>query len=307
MKAIVYKEYGSAEVLKRAEIEKPTIKSNEVLVKIKASTVSAGTILMRRGSHPSSKFFTLVIRLMSGLKKPKKEILGYEFSGEIVEVGSSVSRFKLKDHVFGTTTNLQAGAYAEYVAVPEHWKNGVIELKPKNASFEEAAALPIGSMTALYLLNKVKNNDIKKVLVYGASGSVGSFAIQLCKLKGSEVTAVCSEKNFDMVKELGADKVIDYTKQNIAVLNEKYDLIFDAVGKISKSLCKTILNTNGEYLSVNSPTKESQENLSKLKEYFERNKIKSYIDKIYSLDDVSKAHEYCDSGHKRGNVVIRVE
>lgn len=306
MKAIVYTEYGSPDVLQLKEVAKPIPKDNEILVKVHASTVTSGVLWARTGKHVDSKLFTLAIRLMFGIRKPRKTILGYELSGEVEAVGKDVTLFQVGDKVFGTTTGLMNGAYAEYVCVPEAWKQGVITNNPANLSFAEAAAVPIGGMTALDLIRKGNIQNGQKVLIYGASGSVGSYAVQLAKVLGAEVTGVCSGSNFEMVRSLGANEVIDYTKEDFAQNGELYDVIFDAVGKISRSYSKGSLKKNGTCLSVKSPTSEKTEYLVSLHELIEAGKVKPFIDRCYPLEETAVAHRYVDKGHKRGNVVITV-
>jgi NADPH:quinone reductase-like Zn-dependent oxidoreductase len=244
---------------------------------------------------------------MFGLQKPKNQILGYEFSGEIESTGENVKTFKKGDKVFGTTTGLKQGSYAEYVCIPEKWNQGVVNLMPHNLSFEEAAVVPIGGMTALEILRKANIQKGQNVLIYGASGSVGTYAVQLAKNYEANVTGVCSTVNIDLVKSLGADNVLDYTKEGISDIAQKYDVVFDAVGKISKTLCKNIMKKSGRYLTVKSMTNEKQEYLAYLKELIEIKKIKPVIDKIYSIENIVEAHKYVDKGHKKGNVVIKVE
>lgn len=307
MQAMVYTEYGPPDVLHLAEVAKPAPKDNEILVKVCATTVSAGVLWARTGRHPDSKRFTLMVRLLFGLTKPRKTILGYEFSGEVEAVGRAVNRFKKGDQVFGTTTGLRAGAYAEHVCLPEEWKQGVVARKPVNMTCAEAAAVPIGGMAALFLLKRANIQRGQKVLIYGASGSVGTFAVQIARRHfEAEVTGVCSTSNCALVRSLGAGEVIDYTQEDFTQRGETYDVIFDAVGKLSPSRAKRSLKKNGNYLTVKSPTSEVTENLLLLKELVEAGKIRAVIDRSYPLEQTAEAHRYVEKGHKKGNVVITI-
>ena len=306
MKAMVYTEYGPPDVLQLKDVEKPAPKDKEVLVKVYASTVTSGILWARSGKHPDSKLFTLALRMMFGIRRPRKTILGYEFSGDIESTGRDVRRFRTGDKVFGTTTGLMNGAYAEYVCIPEEWQQGVIAEKPANLHYEEAAAIPIGGMTALDILRKGKIQEGQNVLIYGASGSVGTYAVQLARHFGAQVTGVCSTANLEMVRSLGAERVLDYTKEDFAGDGRIYDAVFDAVGKISRAQIKRSLKENGTYLSVTSPTSEKTEYLTYLRELIEAGHVRPVIDKRYSLEQAAEAHRYVEKGHKKGNVVIAV-
>ncbi len=297
MKAIVTTKYGSPDGLQLQEVDKPIPADNELLVKVHAATVTAGDVMLRKLTFPLS----IIMRVM-GI--PRKKTPGHEFAGEIEAVGNSVIRFKIGDQIFGTTTGLNVGTNAEYVCLPEAWPSGVLALKPANITYEEAAALPVGGMTALYLLKKANIQSGQKVLIVGASGSVGSYAVQLAKHFGATVTGVSSTANVDMVASLGADNVIDYTKEDFTQNGQTYDVIFDAVGKTSQSQSKSALAEGGAFVSVQSTTKESMENLLLLKELAEIGAIKPVIDRRYTLEQVAEAHRYVETGRKRGNVVI---
>lgn len=305
MKAITMRQYGKPEVLKVEELPKPEPKSGEIRVKVYSTTVTAGTVIARLGSHPDFKAFTPFIRLMMGLFKPRKIINGYEFAGQVDGVGTGVQGYKVGDRVYGTTTGLDQGSYAEYVCVPTLWKQGVVDHLPNELSYDEGAALPVGAMTAYDLFKKASITKGKKVLVYGASGSVGTYMVQLAKVRGAQVTAVCSSKNATLMEEIGADNVLDYNAASYKTHTESYDVIADAVGKLDKADKKRLLKKDGLYTSISSPTKETMEALKAMTEYVKKGSMKVIIGHTYQVDDIQKAHAHAEKGHKTGNMVIQ--
>lgn len=304
MKAVVYEKYGPPNVLNLIEVKKPVPEGNEILVKVSATTVTSGDTRLRSSNFPPLAW--LIIRLMFGLFKPKKKILGHEFSGIVEAIGKDVIKYKVGDEVIGTTTMLPTGSYTEYICIPENRKKGVLAFKPKAINFNEAAALPVGGMTALFLLQKAKLTKDQSVLIYGASGSVGSYAVQIAKAYGATVTAVCSSSNFDMVKLLGADAVVDYQIRDYYKMDQRFDIVFDAVGKTSKSKASNILIKDGRFTSVKSLTIPRHQHMNKVCELVEEGKLKPFINKTFPLSDIVEAHKYVDKERKRGNVVIEI-
>lgn len=323
MKAVVCTKYGSPDFLQLREVEKPSPKDNEVLIKVYATPATTADSMMRRADPFISRFFL-------GFNKPKAEIIGTGFAGVVEAIGQSVDRFKIGDAVFGET-GVNFSANAEYICMPE---DGVIVTKPDNISFEEAAPLCDGALTSLNFLKELGNiQPGQSVLINGASGSLGTAAVQLAKFYGAIVTGVCGPSNVEMVKSLGADEVIDYTKIDFTKTGETYDIIYDTVGKSAFSACKPALSKNGVYLSPVlglsllfrmlltslmgrkkakfaatglAPAPKLRELLKEVKKMIRLGKIKSVIDKRFTLEQIVEAHRYVDSGHKKGNVVICV-
>ncbi|HET9911472.1 MAG TPA: NAD(P)-dependent alcohol dehydrogenase [Anaerolineales bacterium] len=328
MKAIVYTEYGPPDVLKFKDVDKPAPKDNEVLIRVYATSVNIGDIWARNFKEISPRKFSmpfplwLPARMYFGFTKPRVNILGSEFAGQVEGAGKDVKRFKKGDPVFGYRGQ-SMGANAEYLCVAE---NGMVATKPANMSYEEAAVVPYGATTALSLLRKVNIQRGQKVLINGASGGIGSAAVQLARYYGAEVTGVCGTPGLEFVKSLGADKVIDYTREDFTKNGETYDLIFDILGKSSFSRCKGSLKQNGIYLLASFKMKqlfqmlwtsrsdgkkvicalssEKPEDLIFIKELAEAGRIKSIIDKCFPLEQAAEAHRYFEAGRKSGSVIL---
>ena len=298
MRAAVVTKYGSPEGLQLMDLEKPNPKDNEVLIRIHATTVTFGDAMLRRMRLPSRLVFGL---FMGGLKKGK--ILGHEFAGEVQSVGSEVTLFQPGDEVFGST-GMKGGANAEYISLPEET---MFTTKPNNMSFEEAAAVPIGANTAYDILRKAKIQEGQDVLIYGASGSVGTYALQLAKYWGANVTGVSSKRNHELLQSLGSDFVIDYRTESFMETGKQYDVVFDAVRKLSSSEVKKSLNPNGVFHSTRESTNETRENLIQLRNLIENNELKAVIDQRFPLEQIADAHRFVDTGRKVGNLVITID
>ena len=324
MKAIVYEKYGPPDVLKVKDIEKPKPKNNEVLIKVHAAEVTKADCEMRSFNF-QVKWFWLPLRVALGLIKPRKQILGGYFSGEVESIGKDVSKFKKGDQIFGTT-NLRLGAYSEYMCLPASY---TLVPKPHNITFEEAAAVPLGGLNALHFLRKANIQNGERVLVNGAGGSIGTFGVQIAKAMGAEVTAVDSTIKEEMLRRIGADHFFDYTKEDFTKSGKSYDVIFSMVAKSSYSECVKVLNPNGRYLMANPRISdmlksvltskftdktaifvfagEKEEELLALKKLIEDGKIKSIVDKTYSFEQAAEAHRRVETEQRLGTVVISAE
>jgi NADPH:quinone reductase-like Zn-dependent oxidoreductase len=308
MKAIVCRQYGPPEVLQIQEVEKPAPRNNEVLIQVYATSVHRGDSRMRGLNIPGPGWQKILARLFLGIRRPRNDILGMELAGKVAAAGKDVSRFKPGDDVFASTVWSGFGAYAEYKCMPE---NGVIARKPSNLSYTEAAVIPSGGITALGIVKMAKLQPGQKALIYGASGSVGAFAVQLAKAFGAEVTGVCSTANLELVGSLGADNVIDYTKEDFTENVETYDVVFDAVDKVPPGQAKKAVKLDGIYLNVHTSSDkvkktEAPSLLVELKALIEAEKLQAVIDRTYSFEDIIEAHRYVDKGHKRGNIAVTI-
>jgi NADPH:quinone reductase-like Zn-dependent oxidoreductase len=308
MRVMVTTKYGPPEVLQIREREKPIPDDNEVLIKIHATTVSVGDVKMRGLNIPLVQKFAA--RLFLGFTKPKKDILGMELAGEVETVGADVTKFKVGDRVFASTFWEGLGGYAQYKCMPE---DGMLAIIPENMSYEEAVPVLGGGVTAAKILKKGNIKPGHRVLIYGASGNVGTYAVQIAKHLGAEVTGVCSTKNLEWVKELGCDKVIDYTQEDFTKSGEIYDIVFDAVNKMESSQRKVSLSETGIHLNVDKDSggvgksNDHIEYLVFLRELMEAGKLKSIIDSTYPFEQIPKAHIYVETGRKRGSIVITVD
>ncbi|WP_215191069.1 NAD(P)-dependent alcohol dehydrogenase [Exiguobacterium sp. s7] len=302
MKAVICTAYGPPDVLQLQEVDKPVPKSDELLIQVHATAVHSGDRRLRSLDVPVAG--KLPMRLVVGLKAPRQPILGVVLAGEVVETGNRVKQFKVGDRVYALT-GMRFGGYAEYACVKA---SKCVERMPTNASFIEAASLPFGGTTALHFLRKAKIEQAKTVLIFGASGAVGSMAVQIAKYYGAHVTAVCRERNFELVRSLGADVVIDYTIDGYDGKLSTYDAVFDAAGKIDKRMARKHVAEHGKFSSVagQGPASERKEDLTFLNELYETGRVKAVIDSVYPLEDIVAAHRYVDAGGKAGNVILTV-
>lgn len=300
MKAIIFTKSGSPDVLVLRDVANPTPRADQILVRVNAGTVAVADVKLRK----IPKFLQKIFFPLFGFGA--KDIWGGEVAGEVEETGSAVTIFKKGDRVFGTTSAQSTGGNAEYICLPERFKNQVVARIPDSVSYQQAAALPVGGMTALQLLRRAKIEAGQKVLIYGASGSVGTYAVQIARHLGAEVCGVCSAANLELVRSLGAQKVIDYTRPDAFAGEGQYDIILDAVGKMPGQLRQRLLKKGGAHVSVTSPTREILSELEYLMGLVESGAVKPVIDREFTLGQVPEAHRYVETGRKRGNVVIRV-
>ncbi len=304
MKAIKTTRYGGPDVLKMIETDQPVPMENEVLIRIKAIAVTSGDCRMR-AFKPPYWYFSIPMRLLLGIFKPRRPIQGLWLSGEVEKAGQAIQKFIVGHKVYARTLDLKFGANAEFICLPE---NCTIGLKPINLNYEESVAIPFGALTALHFLKKAGIKKSDKVLIYGASGSVGIAAVQLGRYFETEVYAVCSSINIDLVKDNGANYVIDYKEKDITTLNDKFDIVFDAVGKINKSIGKKLLKDKGRFVSVFSSghAQGGIKELNYITKLAEKEVLKPVIDNIYPFDQIAKAHSHVETGHKKGNVVLKL-
>jgi len=303
MKAVICTNYGLPEVLQIQEVTNPIPNENQILIKIIATAINSGDVRVR--SLDVKGFMKVIMRLVLGISRPRKPILGTVFSGVVESIGDNVSKFKIGDKVFGMT-GYKFGTYAEYIAVNQN--SNVLEM-PKNATYEEAAAIIFGGQTAIHFLEKAKiaKKLNQKILIIGATGSVGTAAIQIAKHYNANITAICSSNGHKLVSELGVKNIVLYDKEDFTSWADKFDIIFDAVGKSNKNQCKNLLNENGVYESVSSGyASETIQQLQLLKELFEKGEFKATIDKTFPMDEIVDAHRYVDTGRKKGNVVLKI-
>lgn len=318
MKAVIYENYGSPDVLQLKDVDQPVPNENEVLIRVYATSVNSGDIRLRKADPFAVRFFM-------GLMRPRKKVLGVVFAGMVEYIGKEVTKFKEGERVYGST-GMSLGTYAEYITVPE---TAVLAAKPEGMIYKEAAAIPFGATTALHFLRKAKIQPGQKVLIYGASGAIGTAAVQLASYFGAEVTAVCSKPNHDLVSSLGAHKMIDYKIEDFSKNGETYDVIFDTVGKSHFSQSLKSLSNSGHYLRavhmtpapiiyglwaalttrkkvIGGVVKERAEDLLFFNKLIESGALKAVIDRCYSIEEMGDAHAYVEKGHKKGNVVITV-
>jgi NADPH:quinone reductase-like Zn-dependent oxidoreductase len=303
MKAIICTKYGSPEVLQIRDVQKPTVKEKELLIKIMATAVNSGDVRVR--GLDVQGVMKVIMRLVLGVTKPRKPILGTVFSGIVESVGDQVSKFRVGDRVFGMT-GFKFGTYAEYIAINQN--SNVIEM-PNNATFEDAASIIFGGQTAIHFLDKAKiaQRPKVKILIIGATGSVGTAAIQLAKHYKADITAVCSSEGEKLVRQLGVTNIIQYDKEDFTKQKDKFDIIFDAVGKSTKKGCRHLLTENGIYKSVSAGyASETIQQLQLLKELYEKGAFKATIDKVFEMDEIVEAHRYVDTGRKKGNVALKI-